>query len=30
MSNIIVDNGVDESYTIAHEDGTDVYRYVRA
>lgn len=28
MSNIIFDNGVDEPYTITHEDVTDVYRYV--
>ncbi|MEN3142341.1 hypothetical protein ABDF71_10025 [Ochrobactrum sp. WV_118_8] len=28
MSNTIIDNGIDEPYTITHEDGTDVYRYV--
>ena len=28
MTNNIIDNGVDEPYTITQEDGTNVYRYV--
>ncbi len=28
MSNNIIDDSVDEPYTITNEDGTDVYRYV--